>query len=248
MSYFTSIPVGLCEYALVNRKINQLKLYLFLKLNSSGYVKYDDDIYEHINSWAKRLSISPKTVLSSYKWLIKNKWITINGISKSIHIISYKHLYRKLRITIKTSIIYEPDDFADLKGLCCAAVFIYYRNQLRYFNKQSGAKMTLSNTNCKIPKDFYPVSLSYIASRINVSKSTANNYKSIAKSYGFIESKRNLIYLVDSKGAPITIEGYYILKKNLGDFGDRLRRGKKYLKVVDADLIKSNIWMKKCRY
>jgi len=62
---YNNIPVSLCEFALVNRKINQLKLYIHLKLNS------DDE--NSSKEWSKKIGISSTTIKTSHEWLIKNK-------------------------------------------------------------------------------------------------------------------------------------------------------------------------------
>lgn len=250
VNYYTSIPVDLCQYALVNRKVNQTKLYILLKLKSSGYISYNKNIYEHIKDWAKELDLNHKTVRGCFEWLLKQKWVTINGISKSIHIIGYKKLYYKLNFETSTAIKYDTDNFLDFKAYCCAAVIIYYRNRKRYFDKQSVAKMERANTNCRISfKDYYDMSSGYLAKCLKVSKTTAFNFKLIAIKLGLIEKKKNLVFMTDCKGKPLTIEHFDAIKYTFKDnpFSRRIRKGKKYLKIVEADLIKSNVHLKKKR-
>lgn len=250
VGYYTTIPVDLCQYALVNRKVNQTKLYVLLKLKSSGYISYNEDIYEHIKDWAKELDLNHKTVLTSFEWLLKQKWVTINSISKSIHIIGYKKLYYKLHFETSTAIIYEPDCFLDFKAFCCAAVIIYYRNRKKYSDKQSVAKKERTNTNCRTSsKDYYDISCGYLAECLKVSKTTAYNFKLAAIKLGLIEKKKNLVFMTDCIGKPITIEHFDAIKHTFKDnpLVRRIRKGKKYIKMVEADLIKSNIHLKKKR-
>ncbi len=249
-SFYTTLPIGLCKYALVNRKINQLKLYLYLKLTSSGYIRYEDNINEHITNWSIELNLDRKTVSSSFKWLIENKWITVNSISKALHIKGYSALAKKLKLIIKSSVIYEPTDFKDLKGICCASVIIYYRNKLKYFNRKnkSVVNMRLTKKNLKLLKNgSYFLPLTYIAKSLKISKSTANNFKKIALEFGFIERSRNVYTVTDSNENPILKEAYYSCSKQILNNG-RLRRGKKYLKMVGEDIISSNIHLKKFRF
>ena len=249
VDYYTTIPVELCEYALVNRKVNHTKLYLLLKLKSSGHIKYELDIFECAKDWANELQLNYKTVLNCFKWLIKEKWITINSISKAIHIKGYPKLFTKLNFKSKTAIKYDPENFSDLKAFCCAVVIIFYRNKKRYFQKQSVANMERANTNCKTyPKGFYTISCNYLAKCLGVSKTTAYNFKKEAHKVGFITKKKNTVFITDDNGERYNNSHYHTYKLYRGKSNaGRIRRGRKYLKIVEADLIKSNIHLKKKR-
>ena len=102
---YTNIPATLCEYALVNRKINQLKLYIYLKVNCSGEISYN---YKSYSKWSKELEISSKTTKSSLAWLIENKWVTVNSKKETLKIISYRKLSKKLGLKFKTGYLFEP--------------------------------------------------------------------------------------------------------------------------------------------
>lgn len=65
--------------------------------------------------------------------------------------------------------------------------------------------------------------------------------------YGHIEVRKNLKTLT-IKGVPLTNDHKGSLKFITGISLGRIRTGKKYLKYVDADLIKSNLYMKKKRF
>ncbi|KGL61916.1 hypothetical protein [Polaribacter sp. Hel1_85] len=249
VNYYTTIPAELCEYALINRKVNHTKLYLLLKLKSSGHIKYELDVFECAKDWADELQLNYKTVLNCFKWLIREKWITINSISKAIHIKGYPKLFTKLNFKSKTAIIYEPESFSDFKAFCCAVVIIFYRNRKRYFQKQSVANMERATTNCKTyPKGFYTISCNYLAECLGVSKKTAYNYKNEAHKIGFITKKKNLVFITNDKGERLTNAHFHSYKFYKGrSIARRIRRGKKYLKIVEADLIKSNIHLKKKR-
>ena len=52
----TTIPVMLIKYALVNRKVNHLMLFVYFKHIASGHIKYNN---ENIKAWSLIL-ICPK--------------------------------------------------------------------------------------------------------------------------------------------------------------------------------------------
>lgn len=243
----TTIPVQLCEYVLLNGKSNHFALYLYLKHNSDGYIGFDSSQYKH---WAVDLNKSERWIRSAMKWLIKNKWITVNSNRKVLNIISYKNLCRKLKIYATSGAIYEQEDFSDLKGFLCAVVIIYHLRKKRWMEKKGWSvfKMGYAKTNHLIfPKGFHSMPISYIAKCLEVSQSTANNFKKAAEKSGYIDVKRQITTLTDDKGEKISKDLLYLIRKTNPQFGKRLRVGKKYLKLVESDLIKPEVKLKRKR-
>lgn len=241
---YTTIPVDLCEYALVSRKINHLLLFVYLKHISSGHVRFDTSLYKH---WATDLGVSEKTIRSCIKWLIKKRWITVNNKRGTLRIISYKQLKRKLGLKGKSAIIYEPDDFSGFSKFCCGVAVTKNFRLIRWMNrKRSVSKMADTSTSrSKSSKGFQPIPLKRLAKSLKVSSSTANNYKNKAKEAGFIETKRQVTTLTDTNEGKILKENLYVCKYVLGNVAGRLRSGTKFLKIVEADLIRSNMKFKK---
>lgn len=246
---YTSLPISLCKYSLKNRKINQTKLYLYLKLTSGGHIKYEQDLFEHIKEWGNELDLNYKTIKYSLEWLIKNKWITVNSKRKSLRVISYKQLKNKLNLDFKSAIIYEPENFKDFKSFCCSAVIFHYRNKKRWYDRRSATNKERVRKSRKAYRNgFYPIPSNYLAKALSVSITTAYNYKKEALKFHFIEIKKDLSYMETTLGERLGKENYEFLKSQLSeDEKGRLRKGNKYLKVVEADLVKCNLKMKSKR-
>lgn len=247
MRGYTNIPVSLCEFALVNRKVNHLKLYIHLKLNSDGFVVYDEKSHKE---WSKEIGISSKTIKTSLDWLIKNKWITVNGKRNALHIISYKKLGQKLGLNFKSGILFESNrqiDYGYFKAFCCAAVICYYLNKKRYFNRQSVIIKGIANTNCKRTSGFYPMANGYLAKCLRVSLSTAFRIKNEAEEAGFIETISGFSYLTNNTGVRITKEHFEAARyvSAMEGLPNRLRKGKRYIKQVESDLIHCILKIKK---
>lgn len=242
---YTSIPVDLCQYCICNRKINHLKVYLYLKFTSSGHVKYLNNHLDIAKNIAEYLQLNQKTVKSCLNWLILNGWITTYSNIKSLRIVSYSNLRGVIGIKTSRAVIYENETFKDLRNFCCAVLVIYYRNYKRWCDRRSVLKKgdARLHTNRK-PKGYYPLPCLYLAKCLNVSKKTAFKYKKEAMKYGHIEVKKKFTPVIIN-GVQLTNEHRDSLKFisdiNLG----RVRKGKKYLKYIDADLIKSNLYMKR---
>jgi len=242
---YTNIPATLCEYALVNRKINQLKLYIYLKLNCNGKISYNNSSY---SKWAKELVVSSRTTKNSLTWLIENKWITVNSKKNTLKIISYKKLSKKLGLKFKTGYLFEPTNYKYFKAMCCGVVLTFYIGKKRYFNRQSGdRKGSARLKNCKKNNGFTPMPNDYLAKCLNVSTATAYRYKEEAEEAGFIETKANFSYILNKDGQKITTDHYYtfILANQEEGKPNTVKKSKKYLRTVEADLIRSHIALKK---
>ncbi len=251
-SFYTTLPAGVCIYALTNRKVNQIKLYVYLKSISSGHIKYHSTIYDYKKEWAKDLNCHSKTIKSSIDWLIKNKWITVNGKRKSLRIVSYKQVCIKNNIDTKRAAIYEPDNFNAFRAFCIAVAIIYFRNRKKWNDKRSAfnkRNSDASKNRYAYPKGFYPLPNLYLAKCLKISKASAHKYKMEAIKYGFISRKKQISCIYSGKNKLMKEAKNAYAKGSLDeDFARRLRAGKKYLKIIDSDAIKSEIVLKSKRF
>ena len=103
---YTTIPIELCLFALKNRKVNEVKLHIYLKHISSGHIKMNYNMY---NVWAVDLELNPRTIRNCFEWLIKNEWITVNSKTNSYRLIGYGQISRKLGFRTRKAIIFEYD-------------------------------------------------------------------------------------------------------------------------------------------
>lgn len=234
---YTTLPVELCRYALINRKSNHLLVFIYLKHITNGHISNDTSLYQE---WAIDLRLNKRTISNCINWLIKNKWITVNGKKQSLKIIGYAKLFKKLKFQSLSAVRYEPDNFLDFTDFCCAAVIIYYIQKKRFIDKKrrSGSKMEDSNMNRNsYPKGYSELPVSYLAKCLGVSNSTANNYKKRAEKAGFITIKRQFYTLINNNGEKITRNNYYVYQYQNKEIAGRYRQGRKYLKIVAPDLI-----------
>ena len=89
---YTTIPIGVIERAIVGRKLNHLKIYIYLKCISSGHLHIN---LESKKVWAKEIGITTKTLENCLQWLLKNRWLSLNSKRSSLRVVSYKQLKRK---------------------------------------------------------------------------------------------------------------------------------------------------------
>ncbi len=170
-----------------------------------------------------------------------------------MHVIGYNNLERKLQVKIKTGVLIDlmtDDDYKNLKALCCAIVVTYYLRRKRYFDRRSERKFGGSITNRNKGACFYPMANSYLAKCLNVSVSTAYRIKQEAEAAGYITTKGNYQYMESINGEKISSVYFDIVRSQSIKEGhiDVYRKGVKYIKLVDADLIKSHITCKRRGY
>jgi hypothetical protein len=238
----------LCKYAILNRKTNHLKFYIYLKVMASGHLKYDNSSY---SAWASDICMSERWTKNTFKWFIKKGWVTINNKQKSLRVIGYKQLVRITNIEqCQSAVIWEEDDFENFKAFCCAGIITYYMNRKRFSDRKRLPVSIMGGTNTSsnsYPKGYYEMPLEYLASCLDVSKSSAYNFKAKAIDGKFIKRKRRIEFVTDSDGNKLPREAYEVYLKNYPEFAQRLRRGKLYLKIVFPDLLYSSLKTKRKR-
>ena len=178
-----NIPIELLVYALSNRKVNPLRLFLYLKSQGSGYVHWTPDRKEKILS---ALNIkSPKTINANLKWLLKKGWVSINSKRASVRVVSYLVLAKKLNFKCATGVICENQNFNNFRPFIYAAVITYYLNSKYCIARQSAYKKGGANSNCRYPN----LPAKYLAEIMALGKSTITRYRQEAWDAGYIKMK-----------------------------------------------------------
>lgn len=246
--FYATIPIALCLYALKNRKVNHLKLYIYFKLTSSGHVKYCP---YSISAWSTDIGMSERWTKDAIKWLIRKGWITVNTKRKSYRIISYKQLCRKLKLEHHACVLFENDDFTNFRQFLSAAVVTNCLKVKRIISRKknrSGSRLTDSST-CGFfySKAFHPLPISYIAKKLGVTMSTANNIKRWAIESKTVFKMSNTPYLLDGNGEKLGMEHWSGVLANNPTIAGRLRKGK-FIRIVEPDLLETYVLTKRKRY
>ncbi|WP_372753141.1 hypothetical protein [Labilibaculum sp.] len=178
-----NIPIELLVFALSKRKVSQVRLYLYLKSQCSGYLPWTKQIKEKVK---KDLAIKDsRTIDRNLHWLLKNRWITKNAKRGSIRIVSYLVLSKKLQFRSATGAIFSTIDFQNFRPFIYAAVVTYYLHYKHRIAKQSERKKGRSTTNCS----FRDMPAEYLANVLRLGKSTIVRYRQKAWDAGFIKMK-----------------------------------------------------------
>jgi len=239
----------LIKYALVNRKVNHLMLFIYFKHIASGHIKYNND---NIKAWSTDINMSERWTKDALKWMVRKKWITVNSKKETYRIISYNQLCKQLKIHSLSATIYEPHDFSGFKDFSCAVIITYYLKFKNFRDKKKNQSVSsLIDTSSSwyfYSKGFCAMPISYLAKCLGVSNSTANKYKKCAVKSNFLEVRRHFRTLLDGKGNKLTIEHLPFIKAARPDMAGRLRTNGKYINIVEADIMKSEIHTKRKRY
>jgi hypothetical protein len=209
-------------------------------------VQYSND---NIKVWATDLNKSYKWVKTAVDWMISKGWITVNSKRKSYRIISYNQLHRKLRLTTMSGVVFEEEDFSNFKEFCDAALIDYVIRVKKYSdkkNKRSGSTMGDSsmNHNISFSRGYYPMPISYLAAYLSISTTTAFNMKEGARKLNYISIK----YQADRLECIKSKSDLLNYLKSYPDHKPFIRkRGKNKYVYICADLIKSDLFIKRKR-
>jgi hypothetical protein len=179
-----NLPITLISYSLSHKIVNQLRLYLYLKIISSGHFKITKDTVSHI---CKTLDYySDKTFFKNLNWLVLNRWITFNPNSGNCRVISFTRLCYKLKIRTRTGVKFDILDFKYFRPFLYAAIIawgIRYRAwcQRARAERQPGRKKGRSIVGMSLPNR-------YLAKILDLDHSTISRYKSSASAAGYITS------------------------------------------------------------
>lgn len=221
---YLNVPVALCTYSLQQRKANQVRLFLYLKSISKGYVKNNSELYFKA---AKELGVCQRTVKNHRNWLIKEGWLIPDEDANSIRIVSFEILVRKMNILSATGVIINKSTLKDYKNLAIAAVVKYNLMRQKRRKQETEFKMWSSQSPEFPPYPHLPITA--LAKIVGASKTTASRYKSQAKKGGRIETSKRFEDLGIPKSEILNLKRY-------GQFQpERLRiiRNKVFLQLPD---------------
>ena len=188
-----NLPIALITFTLKHKVINQLQLYMALK------IIYPDGQFIFNRYSRKKVSQyigykTPKTFDNNMKWLIKNKWLTFRKGHCIIK--SFKKLHTKYHFHIQKGVVFIPQwDMPKFRAFLYGAVIKYYMEKKSKQERRSGVKkgcsyMKRNPVSVSFPS-FHTLPNTYLAKILGISKSSASNYRRIANEAGYIDAKHD---------------------------------------------------------
>ena len=182
-----NLPITLIAYALSNKVVNQLRLYLYLKENCSGHFSVADRRIENtcmFFGWK-----SEKTFHKNLNWLIQNKWVAYNSKTSSCRVLSLARLCHKLNCTTRTGVLFETKDLNHFRPFLYAAVIAWRIRCRNWQQRQPVRKKGRARKSMSMPKNQLPNR--YLAHILQLDHSTVSRYKLAAAAAGYINVKHH---------------------------------------------------------
>ncbi len=243
---YLNIPISLCYWALQKKRIPELQLFCWLKTQCSGCFKLDNQI---LFAGITQLGITRQTFNKRLKWLLNNRWVTLNNKAGRYHINSFCILHNRTRFAGCKAVAWDNFDFRDFKAFVYAAVlfdlakrkYSYDRILLKEQGRivvKAGIKKRGSATCRDLPSFALP--LLYAAKKLNTNKTFISSMKNAAKCAGFVAIKPVFEPLNIKPAEYEAFRQHHPEKQKLVK-----RKGKLCMQMPDK--ITFFIWMKKVR-
>lgn len=184
------IPVELCFFVIQKKMLPVFKVYILLKMTSSGKCRLSKWDKEDMTEFCGYKTV--RSLNNQLKKLLELDWIGYNKKSGMYHIRSFDSVQKKYSFYKRTGFWFAIQDMQCFDGVIYGAVIGYLsKNQggKQRFDREKGwSKQDL----CKSP-GFYPLANRALAKILKISISTASIMKLRAEEVESIEIKRKRI-------------------------------------------------------
>ncbi len=232
-----NLPITLIAHALTHKVVNQLRLYLCLKMQCSGTFKWDNQFVEET---CKILNYkSTKTFKRNLMWLIKNKWVAYNSTNRVIRVKSFARLCCRLDIITHTGVWIEIKDLQQFRPFCYAAIYSWAIRKKNWYQRQPGRKE--GRPRKSMSKPIFEMPNEYMAKILNLHASTISRYKLAAETSGLITREHKF------QDTELPEAFLYGLQKYNPDSAHQLVIWNDTVQVQLPDIIISNIKLKRHR-
>lgn len=179
-----SIPIAIIIFALRKRKINTIRLFLYLKYTGSGHLKWNNSLLE--KTCADLNWKSEKTFKKHLNWLIRKRWISINSKTKSLRVKSYQQIILKIKFSTATTVLAEQNVLNNFRPFCYAAAITWAMRYKHHKERQSGCKKGRSRKSCHLRR-MYQIPNQYLAAMLQLNYTTISKYRTAAAKAGYIK-------------------------------------------------------------
>lgn len=217
-----NVPLHLCEFTIQNNFVAELRLYLYLKKESSGQVRLSSSQKEEI---AITLSCTERSFRTHLKNLRTRNWIGFNKKSGYYFIRGFERIKAIEGLTgrkgcwleINTKEIWS--DKKKFKAFIVSALIGHlsrtsrWKEQLKKYGDKAVRpdrhKGRSNPSRAASSSGFFPVAAQAIFDIYNIPVSTASDYKRLAEKYKFLKIKKSY------KDIPVSLEQLGNYKKSI---------------------------------
>jgi len=190
---YRSIPVELIIWAIKNKRVKSLHVYLFLNIYFSGKLRLKDEI---IDSIAASLGVKTRRTVNNYLNILLNLgWITQSKRSGLIFVVGFDNIRLKHKMKSVSAVGFMPLDLNKFRGFVGAVAITYDLNyqkkKLRKRNLADSNNVTKNESNKPGASSYFPICCKVLGLKLDLSPTTAQQYKAEAVNAGYIDSKEN---------------------------------------------------------
>ncbi|MCB2222119.1 MAG: hypothetical protein KQI35_17180 [Bacteroidetes bacterium] len=194
---YINLPIELLTFSVRERKVNQLQLFIGLKsLFTNGQFILSRETKSQVCIYLGYKS--EKTFNNNFQWLVQNRWVYFRKghcIIKSFTKIAVKYDFTCYKVALFIPEIDMPNFKAFIYGAIITYLMVWKGNKDRRSGADLGSSYMKRNP-VSSSLLYYNLPVRYMAKALNISKSTASNYKNIANDAGYIEVKHDYSFVV----------------------------------------------------
>lgn len=183
------IPIEMCKYAITNKFIRPLQLYIYLKTQHVGCFKLELCCLKKIANDIGLKSV--KTVKTNLELLIKRNWVGLNNKSGNYFVRGFEAVRRQEGFNYRASAIFYISDIKEIKAFTAGAVISYLVRQQKRRDWVAGRLKRRSLQATQPSSQYYPVAILALAKILNISFAKAHRIRELAAKKGFIFLRQN---------------------------------------------------------
>jgi len=246
---YLNVPVAILHYGLINRKLHDIEIWLYLKFNTGGYFKISRRIKLQIMNF---FSINSSATFNKYfNWLVKKKFITFNRNSKNYRLSGMSRIANKTKNRCYLGAIMYRDDLNYLKEFAFSAICSNLINQgQRKANRADTLIGSVRKGRRLSGLVYFPISNGQIAKAIKKSIPFVSKLKKNTYQHGYIKVKKNFSPLdkkINGTQIKYDLNERKLIKKYNEELGPRIRIHKGALSVQEIDSIASRTHLRVIR-
>lgn len=229
------VPLDLCEFVLRNKFFSPAQLYLCLKSKCDGKIRITTKLKREL---AKEIGCTVRTIENNLLKLQKRNWIGFNPKSRIYFIRGFETLRKMEGFQRRTGVWWKVSYLKHTKAFFIGACLGYLSNrqkankynELKKEQSLSERKQEGSNQDRISLPTHYPIAAEAVSKIYGVSKSTAYQWKQLAKEQDFIDLRSN------TKLISINPQDGYFFKVGYDEVSDHVfydQFGRVWLKEID---------------
>ncbi len=222
------IPVEMCSFALSQKFIRPCQLYIYLKSKCSGKIILHKKDLKLI---AETLGLSSgRTIQNNLKILRQANWIGYNPKTNIYFIRSFDCVRTQHGFISRSCAEFDKREIKQFKAFLAGAIISNLVNSQRRGKWITERQKGRSNQIIRQPSVYFPVANLALAKVLNVSISTAFEFKKLAHKAGYIKLEKNF---KDTRVNPKFAKAY---KRNYSEIAHKIKfhQGKLMIQGIDT--------------